>query len=178
MQLHEQEQNVLSLQQTEDGVFNVVTDDAPNAEPRVIAGDAGVDVMMTPFGQGGRPETARVTGRLVNQHLLRRPRGYITHKRFVVPENGRPPKCSTHYSFWHNDPANLRLPNPLALILGPRTQVRAFALSESGQAALRASNEHIRTPVIWTTTVRTAMGFISNRSVSEIADGGVWRPPP
>ena len=61
------------------------------------------------------------------------------------------------------------------------TQARAFAVHHTGKDALKASNEHIKIPVVWNTTVQDAMAFlIDGRSQSEIVnrDGGlVWFPP-
>lgn len=91
-----------------DTVFYAVrSGDAPGAEPRVIPGDTPVEITMTPDGEGGRSEHARVS---LDKIDLTKPYGIITHRRFdldVVKVNGEnilAPVRREFFSVWIRDP--------------------------------------------------------------------------
>jgi len=118
--------------------------DAPGAEPRKISGDTPVAITMTPDGEGGRSEHARVSLENVD---LKQPYGVITYRRFEVDfvdvngKNVRVPVRREFFSVWihdlpserkYLDPTNIEdLHRPSA---GNRIAVCTFLCENSDQA--------------------------------------------
>lgn len=102
---------VLSLERDDDEeergghVFRTVTSDAPGAAPAKVDGDARVDVVMTACGRDNNVGE-RVSPRGRNAIILRRPKGFIKSRKFVIGENNIP-SCRDFYSMWDDAP----LPN-------------------------------------------------------------------
>lgn len=103
---------------------------------------------------------------------------YVT---ITNPDERLPHVCARFYYDGAQPPER----NPLDAVLGQRqpTQAEAFVVCETGAQALAAMNALLSEPVVWRTTVATAMAFCCERSVSELPPATregtrIWSPPP
>ena len=73
--------------------------------------------------------------------------------------------------------------NPLEAVFDDNTrptQARPMFVGRTGTEAFDAAVRFLREPIIWKTTIREAMHFVSSRYASELqehAGGYTWRPP-